>query len=79
MTSVLKNPDLLLEGKDSIDVNALNQESGAGKKLYDAASQILRNLGKEGTVISLADASDKAAIKPQPGKPAPVKIVPVKK
>ena len=62
MTGVLKNPDLLLEGKDSIDVNDLNQENGAGKKLYDAALQILKNLGKEGTVISLADASDKAAI-----------------
>ena len=30
MTGVLKNPDLLLGGKDSIDVNDLNQENGAG-------------------------------------------------
>ena len=29
--------------------------------------------------VSPSNASDKAAIKPQPGKPVPVKIVPVKK
>ncbi len=62
VTGVLKNADLLLEGKDSIDVNELNQENETGKKLYDAAMQILQNLGKEGTVISLADTADRSAI-----------------
>ena len=62
MTGALKNPDLLLEGKDSIDIEELDQENPAGKKLYNSAKQILANLGKEGTVITLADTSDVAAI-----------------
>ena len=62
ITSVLKNADLLLEGKDSIDINELNLECETGKKLYDAALQILRNLSKEGTVISVADTADRSAI-----------------
>ena len=62
MTSVLKNADLLLEGKDSIDIENINQEDACGKKLYAAAKQILANLGKEGSVISHAETADSAAI-----------------
>ena len=62
VTGVLKNPDLLLEGKDSIDLDALNVENETGRKLYASAKQILNNLGKEGNVISLADTTDIAAI-----------------
>ena len=62
VTSLLKSDDLLLEGKDSIDIEEFDQESEAGKKLYSAAKQILVNLGKEGSVISIADTADVAAI-----------------
>ena len=62
MNGILKNMDLLLEGKDSFDVENFNQENEAGKKLYNSAKQILANLGKEGTVITLADSVDNAAI-----------------
>ena len=62
ITSVLKNPDLLLEGKDQIDLENLDLENESGKKLYNSAKQILANLGKEGTVISIADTADNAAI-----------------
>ena len=62
VTSVLKNTDLLLEGKDQIALDELNLENESGKKLYNSAKQILANLGKEGTVISLADTADSAAI-----------------
>ena len=62
ITGVLKNADLVLEGKDSIDIENLDQENPEGKKLYNCAKQILANLGKEGTVISLADTADVAAI-----------------
>ena len=62
MNSILKNMDLLLEGKDSFDIENFNQENPAGKKLYNSAKQILANLGKEGTVITLADSADNAAI-----------------
>ena len=62
ITGVLKNADLVLEGKDSIDIENLDQENPEGKKLYNCAKQILANLGKEGSVISIADAADVAAI-----------------
>ena len=62
ITGVLKNADMLLEGADSIDLEQINQENGCGKKLYDAAKQILSNLGKEGSVISISDTVDIAAI-----------------
>ena len=62
ITAALNNADLLLEGKDSIDLNDINQEDACGKKLHAAAKQILENLGKEGTVVSLADTADIAAI-----------------
>ena len=62
MTSALKNADLLVEGKDSIDIENINQDAPCGAKLYAAAKQILMNLGKEGSVITLADTADSAAI-----------------
>ena len=62
ITGLLKDADLLLGGKDSIDIEQINTGSDAGKKLYNSAKQILENLGKEGTVISIADTADNAAI-----------------
>ena len=62
ITKVLKNPDLLLEGKDFIDIAQIESSNDTGEKLYKAAKQILENLGKEGTEISLADTADIAAI-----------------
>ena len=62
MTAVLKNADLLLEGADYIDIENINQADATGKKLYAAGKQILLNLDKEGSVITIADTSDSAAI-----------------
>ena len=62
LTGVLKNHDLILKGSDSIDIEQINQETPDGAKLYASAKQILGNLGKEGTVVTLADAADVAAI-----------------
>ena len=61
ITSALKNPDLILEGKDSIDIEQF-ADTEPGRKLYDSAKQILGNLAKEGSVVSIADTSDNAAI-----------------
>lgn len=61
-TGVLKNADLLIKGNDSIDINDINQENESGKKLYVSVRQILDNLGKGGSVVSLADTADIAAI-----------------
>ncbi len=62
LTGVLKDPDLILEGKDSIDVGQFNQENPDGLKLYKASKEILSDLWKDGNVISLADIKDVAAI-----------------
>lgn len=62
ITSVLKNPDLLLEEKDSININDIDDSNETGLKLCKAAKQILSNLGKEATSISLSDTADIAAI-----------------
>ena len=62
MTGALKNPDLLLEGKDWVDLEEFNTENEIGLKLRKAAKQILFNLGKEDERISLADTKDSAAI-----------------
>ena len=61
-TAVLKNPDQLLPGNDAIDIEEINAENEEGQKLAKAAKQILANLGKEETRISLADTADIAAI-----------------
>ena len=62
VTGLLMNADLIMESKDSIDIEQIDQSTDAGKKLYSSAKQILTNLGKEGTVISIADTADNAAI-----------------
>ena len=62
VTSVIKDADLLLKGDDHIDIEQLNKEDANGMKLYNSAKQILANLNKEGTVISLTDTADNAAI-----------------
>ena len=62
VTSVLKNVNLLVKGEDSINIQEFNQEDESGLKLYNAARQILENLGKEETVISLADLANPTAI-----------------
>lgn len=62
LSGAVKNLDVLVEETDFIDIEHLDQENAAGQKLYKSAKQILENLGKEGTVISLADTKDIAAI-----------------
>lgn len=62
LTAVVKDADLLIKGADCIDVELFNQDNADGKRLYDSAKQILVNLGKEGSVISLADTKDTTAI-----------------
>ena len=61
-TAAIKDADLLTKGADSIDIELFNQEDANGKRLYNSAKQILANLGKEGTVISLAETKDSTTI-----------------
>ena len=62
VTSALKDNDLILTGNDFIDINQFNVEDVNGSKLFNSAQQILKNLGKEGSVISIADTADITAI-----------------
>ena len=62
LTSVVKDVNLLVKGADNIDVELFNQDSADGKRLYNSAKQILVNLGKEGSVVSLTDTKDTTAI-----------------
>lgn len=62
ITSVVKNPDILLKKQDFLPLSEINQECEAGKELYNSAAQILKNLGLEKDSISVADTSDSIAI-----------------
>lgn len=57
--AMLKNPDDLVKGGDSVSFAAINDATPEGKQLLASAKQICANLGKaDATAISLTDASD---------------------
>ena len=57
--SMLKNPDDLVKGGDTVPFAAINDATPEGKQLLASAKQICVNLGKkDATAITLADASD---------------------
>ena len=62
ITRAVKNPDVILDGSDSFELDSFNQDDENGLKLYNSAKQILANLGKEGNMISIADVADRTAI-----------------
>lgn len=57
--AMLKNPDDLVKGGDSVAFSAISDTSPESKQLLASAKQICANLGKpDATAISLEDASD---------------------
>jgi hypothetical protein len=57
--SMLKNPDDLVKGGDTVAFSAINDAMPEGNQLLASARQICANLGKaDATAITLADASD---------------------
>ncbi|MGN6554257.1 MAG: hypothetical protein ACTHLW_11115, partial [Verrucomicrobiota bacterium] len=57
--AMLKNPDDLVKGGDSLPFDSISDATPEGKQLLASARQIAINLGqKDATAISLADASD---------------------
>ena len=57
--AVLQNPDLLIEGGDSVPLAAINQSSIEGAEILAAIKHILVQLGRtQAGTISLADAAD---------------------
>ncbi|MBI3481084.1 MAG: hypothetical protein HY016_12140 [Nitrosomonadales bacterium] len=56
---LLKNPDLLMQGADSLSLADIDDSSEEGKQVLASARHILKNLGKsDETAISLADMED---------------------
>ena len=61
--AMLKDPDELVKGGDSLPLSAINDVSPEGKQLLASARQILATLGKkDATAITLADASNANAV-----------------
>ncbi len=57
--SMLKNPDDLVKGGDTVAFSAINDSTPEGSQLLASAKQICINLGKkDATAITLADTSD---------------------
>ena len=62
VTSVIKDPDLLLKRQSELKLSDFNTENEEGAKLEKSARQILANLKIEKDSISLADTSDNEKI-----------------
>jgi len=61
--ALLKNPDDLIRGGDSVPLAAISDATPEGKQLLASAKQVLTNLGKQDAPeISVADASDATKI-----------------
>ncbi len=59
ITSVLINPDELLEDRSKLPLDSIDDSTEEGKELLASALQIMKNLGKEGqTEISVEETSD---------------------
>ncbi len=62
IVSAVKNPDLLLDGRDYFNIENFNQETELGQKLYKCAKRILEGLDKKAHDISILDIADVTAI-----------------
>ena len=62
ITSILKDPDMLLKKEDTLPLSAFNTDNPEGARLLASAKQILKNLGLKKDSISVADADDSVAI-----------------
>jgi len=57
--ALLKNPDDLLKGSDSLPLAAINDAVDEGKKIVESAKSVLASLGKkDATAIAVADTAD---------------------
>lgn len=62
LCKVLKNPDIVIKGGDTLKLSEFNKKTEEGAKLEKSARQILANLGIEKDSISLAETSDNEKI-----------------
>ena len=62
LTGILKNPDILLEEKDALQLDDFNTEDPVGARLQASARQILNNLGLKKDSLALEDTADNVKI-----------------
>ena len=62
IVSAIKDPNLLLEGRDYFNIENFNIESEVGQKLYKCAQRILEGLDKKAHDISILDIADVTSI-----------------
>ena len=62
VTTVLKDPELLIRKADTVALADINTDTEEGQKVYNSAVQILKNLGLGKDSISIADTADRMAI-----------------
>ena len=62
ITSIIKDPDMLLKKEDTLPLSAFNTDNPDGARLLASAKHILKNLGLNKDSISVADADDSVAI-----------------
>ena len=62
LTSAIKDKDLILKGDSVLPLAQIDTENEVGRKLYNSAAHILKNLGLEKEEISIADTADIKAI-----------------
>lgn len=59
VTSILKNPDVLLKEEPVFELSSINEQTELGKTLLESAQIILKNLGKEhATTLTVEETSD---------------------
>lgn len=62
LTTILKDPDILLKKGDTLHLNDFNIDNEEGRTLQSSASRILENLGLQKDSISIEDTQDRVAI-----------------
>jgi hypothetical protein len=61
--SVLKDPEILINGQDGVPLSAFNDETEEGKRLLASARHVLENLGKSGAhTITVEDTDSEEKI-----------------
>ena len=62
LRDVLQNADGLAKGEDGVQLANLRKDTAEGKTLHASATHILKNLGKDATVITVADTAKTADV-----------------
>ncbi len=62
LTSALVNPDILLNGEDTVAVSDFNPDTPEGAQLKESCGILFSTLGSQSDTVSLKDASDALAI-----------------